>query len=202
MRTSTLNPEADSSDDRYVPTGTATASLLLGASMVLSSALGGTASTAPLPASQIRYLGSWTSTARTSEPVEDAPSDERNHDPAASQPLDDQSAVRWLHDESGLTWDQLGRVFGVSRRAVHLWANGGRLNAGNAEILNQLIAVIRNLPATTPNGRRSALLASDPHGQSIVDRFRARNSSGIGDVSGTPFTPDQLLGALHDDVAE
>ena len=29
-------------------------------------------------------------------------------------------AIRKAHEDSGLTWDQLAKVFGVSRRSVHL----------------------------------------------------------------------------------
>ena len=41
-------------------------------------------------------------------------------------------------EASGLTWDQLARYFGVSRRSVHLWAAGGRMSAANEELLAHL----------------------------------------------------------------
>ncbi|MEU1432151.1 hypothetical protein ABZ412_34295 [Nocardia sp. NPDC005746] len=110
-------------------------------------------------------------------------------------------AVRWLHESSGLTWDQLGRVFGVSRRAVHMWASGSRMNASNVETLHELIAVVQQLGADTPEERRSALLAADADGLSLVDRFRSRHRSGPGDVSGAMESPDFYLGAQHGDVA-
>ena len=44
---------------------------------------------------------------------------------------------------TGLTWDALARVFGVSRRAVHLWANGGRMKDANARQLAGLLAQAR-----------------------------------------------------------
>ncbi len=114
---------------------------------------------------------------------------------------DSSTVVRKLHDESGLTWEQLGRLFGVSRRAVHLWANGGRMNAGNAETLSDLVSIVRALPATSTNARRNSLLTPGSDGASIVDRFRARHTPGSGQVTGTTYTPDQLLGARHDDVS-
>src|SRR6266542_2454198 len=43
-------------------------------------------------------------------------------------------SVRHLYEASGLTWEQLARLFGVSRRAVHNWANGGRMTARHVEI--------------------------------------------------------------------
>jgi DNA-binding transcriptional regulator YiaG len=57
---------------------------------------------------------------------------------------------------TGMTWDALARVFGVSRRAVHLWANGGRMKDANARQLLGLLAQVRaeragkGLPALAP----------------------------------------------------
>lgn len=65
-----------------------------------------------------------------------------------------------LHSELGLTWDQIARYFGVSRRSVHSWVNGGRISAANeeailetAELLEQLAFVELN-----PDERRAELL--------------------------------------------
>jgi hypothetical protein len=46
--------------------------------------------------------------------------------------------IRDLKSRSGLTWDQLAGVFGVSRRAAHGWASGARLNAQHSETLSWL----------------------------------------------------------------
>lgn len=80
--------------------------------------------------------------------------------------------VRWLHETSGMTWEQLGRVFGVSRRAVHLWATGARMNAANAEALFGLVDLVRAAPGSTPDERRAWLLRPDSGGRSALDRFR------------------------------
>lgn len=121
--------------------------------------------------------------------------------PAAAAPaeLSDKQTVRQVHDESGLTWDQLARIFGVSRRAVHHWAAGGRMNAAHAEMLRELAAMVSSLPAADPDGRRAALLAGGEEG-SIVNRLIARHRTSPLDVSGTPWAPDQLLGAQHGDA--
>jgi hypothetical protein len=111
--------------------------------------------------------------------------------------------VRWLHDETGLTWDQLGRIFGVSRRAVHLWASGGRMNSANLERLHEFYATVKDVAALSVDERRSKLLMPNRNGRSILDEFRARNSGDPADkIAGSSFTPDQLLGAKHDDVRE
>lgn len=143
---------------------------------------------------QPRYTGDWTSgwavvTRDLTEPSA--------AEPSAYSTTTDQE-VRWLHQQSGLTWDQLGRVFGVSRRAVHMWANGGRLNAGNAEVLAQLASVVRALPTRDPALRRAALLAAGPDGRSVLDALRARHAGEQLPINGPGFAPEQLLGARHE----
>lgn len=217
---SSLDPEFHdgSSGSLMAPWG----AFLLSAGIALSGVIAGTGTTSSVPTSQVRYVDSWTSMVRTVGPTGGAvdPARAVRPEPASGaeeskghstagvgasegQPaLNHQDAIRWLKDTSGLTWDQLGRMFGVSRRAVHLWANGGRMNAGNAETLHELVSVVGNLPETTADGRRVALLALGTDGRSVVDRYRGRQASSAGEVSGTPMTPDQLLGALHGDAAE
>lgn len=71
--------------------------------------------------------------------------------------------VRQLKDDSGLTWDQLRRLFGVSRRALHSWAGGARMNSRNEERLVCLESVIAALEGGATE-RRDALLGSSPDG--------------------------------------
>lgn len=107
-------------------------------------------------------------------------------------------SVRWLHAESGLTWDQLGRLFGVSRRAVHFWASGGKLNATNVELVRRFTEVVRGLESDTPSERRNLLLTFGPDGKSIVEKFRAANLPNQLDIQGVPFSPYSILGSVHD----
>ena len=102
--------------------------------------------------------------------------------------------VRRLREQSGLTWDQLGRLFGVSRRAVHLWASGGRLNATNFELLGHLLTVIEQLPGTSPEEKRASLLQPTGVGGSLYDQIRARHASSPSDINRTAFLPYQFLG--------
>ena len=46
---------------------------------------------------------------------------------------------------SGLTWDQLARLLGVSRRSVHFWASGKPMAQSNEEHLRRLLAVVRKV---------------------------------------------------------
>lgn len=84
----------------------------------------------------------------------------------------DGDEVRWLHETSGLTWEQLGRVFGVSRRAVHLWATGARMNAANVEALFGLVDLVRAASGSTSDERRAWLLRPGSDGRSALDRVR------------------------------
>lgn len=70
-----------------------------------------------------------------------------------------------IHDRSGLTWEQIARALGVSKRAVLLWVRGGRVNSRNHEALQslwQLIDVMRG----DAEQHRNALLAPNESGVS------------------------------------
>lgn len=115
-------------------------------------------------------------------------------EPSAASTATPAALVRRLWSTSGLTGEQIARLFGVSRRAVHLWVSGGRMNAANHERLAHLLAVIDALPGHTPAQRRAALLAPDEQGMSQFDRLRSDHSSSENDISGTPWRPGDLLG--------
>lgn len=115
------------------------------------------------------------------------------------QPVTPAAQVRYLWDASGLTGDQVARLFGVSRRAVHLWASGGRMNAAHHEQLARISAVIDGLPGDSPARRRAALLAPRDDGMSLFDLLRAEHASrGDTDISGTPWHPADLLSSLQE----
>lgn len=116
-------------------------------------------------------------------------------DAAPDQPQRPSTAesVRRLHADSGLTWEQLARLFGVSRRAVHHWASGGRMNALNEEQLSEMHDVISRLPSGNPAERRSLILATPPEGPSIFEKLKSRHPhSEILQVAA--YTPDSLIG--------
>ena len=82
------------------------------------------------------------------------------------------SRVRRLKNQSGLTWDQLRRLFGVSERSMHLWAGGARMNARNAERLAYLEQVVHALGAKDADECREALVSSPSgRGRSILQKL-------------------------------
>jgi DNA-binding transcriptional regulator YiaG len=135
------------------------------------------------PAMSTRMMPSFTSAQapvqRTAETADAAPSER-----------DD---VRWIHEASGLTWDQMGRLFGVSRRTVHLWANGSGMNAANSEALYELVALVRSVGGATSAERRVALLRPDEHSQSALDRFRQNRHSAAEPINLPPWRAQDAL---------
>jgi hypothetical protein len=101
--------------------------------------------------------------------------------------------VRALHSRSGLTWEQLSRLFGVSRRAVHQWANGGRMNARHTERLAELSQILSELPAAGPTSMRKLLMTPMRGGRSIFDMLRSNSRFSFDDVAGTMLPPEALL---------
>lgn len=112
----------------------------------------------------------------------------------------DRDEILWIKEHSGLTWDQLGKVFGVSRRAVHMWANGGRLNEAHAQRLREFASIIQRLEAETPDAApetiRARLNQVEADGYSIIGRLRQERSGGPS--WGAPFGPERLIDAIRD----
>jgi len=102
-------------------------------------------------------------------------------------------SVQYLHDISGLTWDQVSKLLGVSRRAVHMWAAGGAMSSGHEVILRRITAIMEELQVASPSERRAAILAPRQSGQSIYDRLRAERARGDR-ITGAPFSFEQLIG--------
>lgn len=79
-----------------------------------------------------------------------------------------------LKEISGLTWEHLGRVFGVDRRSIHYWAQGARLSASNAENLSLVLDKVREISRAClhcVDDVRTALLSSVSGDQLLVDRM-------------------------------
>lgn len=66
-------------------------------------------------------------------------------------------AIAELRRISGLTWKQIGELFGVSRRSVHFWASGKPLNAHNEQRLMQILDVLRSADRGCARATRAAL---------------------------------------------
>ncbi len=128
-------------------------------------------------------------------------------------------AVMRLRRLSGLTWDQIARIFEVDRRSVHFWANGKAMSQKREEKLYRVLDVIQKIDTGSASSNRSALLGRHSQGRSPLEMLRdsdfdeAMQAIGIKDVSRkrpkdivpdeferrkTPASPEQLLSALND----
>ncbi|SNS52360.1 hypothetical protein SAMN06309944_0638 [Micrococcales bacterium KH10] len=81
-----------------------------------------------------------------------------------------------LRADTAFTWEQLAKLFGVSRRTLHLWAAGGNLTAQNEERLNALVREVRAIKAAGASDERMQLLA-------LLDRQRSERASQDTDIN-------------------
>jgi DNA-binding transcriptional regulator YiaG len=68
---------------------------------------------------------------------------------------------------SGLTWGELGELFGVSRRAVHHWATGERMRTDNILLVQEMLRQVRRLRQESSAETRLALLTPTPLGRPL-----------------------------------
>lgn len=88
-------------------------------------------------------------------------------------------AIAELRRRSGLTWDQLARLFSVSRRALHFWASGKPMTPSNEEHLQRLLSALRKIDRGSASANRSILLRVDEDGSMVFDLLAARDYDGV-----------------------
>ena len=99
-----------------------------------------------------------------------------------------------LREASGLTWEQLARLFGVSRRSVHHWASGDNMNAHHQELLAKVTAIVTAIPGP-PQSKRAELLRAREDG-TLFDSIRSSLAGSEPAVNGIPVSVAALLGAV------
>jgi DNA-binding transcriptional regulator YiaG len=130
------------------------------------------------------------------------------------------AAIAELRRASGLTWEQLARLFDVSRRSLHFWASGKAMTPSNEERLQRLLAVVRKTDRGSANANRAALLAARDDGTLPFDLLAAGHYQRVCSLLGSgdarrvnvprlsaeamthrsPRPPEELVGALQDRV--
>jgi len=127
------------------------------------------------------------------------------------------SAIMELRRISGLTWEQLARLFVVSRRSLHFWASGKPLSTLNEEHLQRLLSTLRTIDRGNASENRSLLFSALPDGAIPYDLLVAKQYEEVIDLIGpgterprtaalsnynhdfrTPRRPHELVGALQD----
>jgi transcriptional regulator with XRE-family HTH domain len=130
------------------------------------------------------------------------------------------AAIGELRRLSGFTWEQLARLFGVSRRALHFWASGKQMSPGNEEHLQRILAVVRKIDRGSANTNRTLLLGLREDGSLPVDLLAAGKYDHVLSMLGQEDTrraalrplseharaaralrpPEELVGALHERI--
>lgn len=82
-------------------------------------------------------------------------------------------AILEIRRRSGLTWEELGDLFDVSRRSIHHWASGKVVSAKNDQLIRRTLTVIRQLDRGEAARTRAALLTTNDEGFAILDFLKA-----------------------------
>lgn len=83
------------------------------------------------------------------------------------------TAIAELRRLCGFTWDQLARLFDVSRRSLHFWASGKTMAPANEEHLQRTLAVVRHIDRGSANANRAELLTMQEDGSLPFDLLAA-----------------------------
>lgn len=93
-------------------------------------------------------------------------SDPLTHDSGSSD-LKFSKQICDLKQSTGLTWEQIAQLFGVTRRAVHFWVEGGNLSPVSESRLRNIRQLITSMGTTGPIDTRAALFRVDSKGISL-----------------------------------
>lgn len=166
-------------------------------------------------ASKVLDVDVWAQFDLESQHTTSGGSTERREDPQ-----DTGSAILELRRLTGLTWDQLARLFGVARRSLHFWASGKPLNAANEEQLFRTLAAVRAIDRGGASENRTLLfqehrgvipfdILADGQFEDLIalvgtgpgrPQQRRPALSPEAQAARAPLAPDVLAGALEDTV--
>lgn len=105
------------------------------------------------------------------------------------------AAVGEIRSLTGLTWEQVGSMLGVSRRTVHNWHKGARASSKHKERINETLRTVERIWRGTQEQTRAELAAvADPsEGLTRMDLLRAGRfgdaTSGLQGVEGHLSVP-------------
>jgi hypothetical protein len=145
--------------------------------------------------------------------------------PSATIHCQNSEALFELRLLTEFTWDQIARLFSVSRRTVHLWAGDAPMSRENEEHLHRMLGILRRSNRGSTDDNRAALLSSDPSLsrcafdclaardyesalqalESLPETYRAPASRLVPSsdllAERAPLPPDVLLSARHDHLS-
>jgi DNA-binding transcriptional regulator YiaG len=121
--------------------------------------------------------------------------------PSTSSPESTQKALSELRRLSGLTWDQLAKLFNVSRRSLHFWASGQPLSRLNEEHLHRVLGAIQYIDRGSASLNRSLLLKADSNGRPLFDLMVVGKYEEFKQIIGSGNAPPRpQLSSLSEDV--
>lgn len=115
------------------------------------------------------------------------------HATADSATTSTEAVVSSLKVLSGLTWEQIARALGVSKRTVLLWAGGARVSNKNHELVLSLKNLVDSIPGD-PDTRRNALLVSTPSRASALMLWVQEKASDESRVNAPVLIGHELMG--------
>lgn len=104
-----------------------------------------------------------------------------------------QIALSELRKLSGLTWEQLAKIFNVSRRSLHFWASGQPISRFNEESLHRLLGTLRYIDrGSADTNRRALLLSPCKNGQLPFDLLVTGRYEDVKKMLGCGNAPEQV----------
>lgn len=98
-------------------------------------------------------------------------------------------AVMEIRRLTGFTWEQLAKLFNVSRRTLHFWASGQKLNSFNEEQLYLLLDTIRYINRGSASLNRNILLEPIDNEKRPFDLLIAGKYRQVKDILGSINLP-------------
>lgn len=85
---------------------------------------------------------------------------------------DASEAVHDLRRLTGLTWDQLAKIFDVSRRTLHLWASGRPMTGANEAKLHRVLWFVQKVDRGSARANRALLMSVRVDGMPVTELLR------------------------------
>ena len=100
--------------------------------------------------------------------------------------------VTSLHDRSGLTWEQLAKALGVSRRSLHMWAAGSKVTHAHRRVMERFEQLVDEI-GLDPERTKLRLLEQRPGRGSLFDEFRLNRNGGKREINGPALDAFDML---------
>jgi len=101
------------------------------------------------------------------------------------------SAIHELRKLSGLTWDQLAKLFNLTRRSLHFWASGKPLSAHSEQALWRMLGTIQFINRGSASQNRQALFQPIQDGTIPFDLLVTGQHERVREILGCGYAPQK-----------